>query len=97
MDTQILIEKIVKAINFAFRSDGTSPGLTVSWITTSVGSMYYASIVRWVNGEKVVVVSCKDADLKTTLLGVSKKFIEETPPPVNPIDELSDLLNEKKA
>lgn len=92
MDTQTLINKITKAINYSFKSDGTSPGLTISWLPRQ--EQYYTSIVRWASGEKEVVCSVSHADLNLALTGLSKRFLEENPAPINPIDELGSFLNE---
>ncbi len=90
METQKLIDKLTKAMTYAFRSDGTSPGLTVSWIYRT--KMYYVSIVRWVNGEKLVVCSDSNVDLNEALSKVALSFLTQTPSPTNPIDDLSELI-----
>lgn len=90
MDTQTLISKLTKAITFAFKFDGTSPGLTISWI--SHNKSYYASIVRWINGEKIVVCSAQNVDLDMCLSILSKTFLEATPVPINPMEELASFL-----
>ena len=95
MDTQKLIEKIVKAINFAYKSDGTKPGLTISYINSSKGAKYYTSIVRWINGEKTVVVSHSEPTLQKALLELSIKFIDQSTPVSNPIYELAGYLIDK--
>lgn len=87
---EILIDKITKAINFAFKSDGTCPGLTISWIPHTKN--YYVSIVRWTHGEKIVVASANAVALEEALLTVAQKFVIDGHVPVNPIDELSDFI-----
>lgn len=90
MNTQTLIEKITKAIAFAYKSDGTIPGVTIASLPHN-GS-FYVSIVRWVAGEKEVLCSNCHKDLAEALHGLSKAFLAKTPPPVNPLDELSDFI-----
>lgn len=91
MDTQTLIDKITKAITFAFKSDGTKPGLTISWIEGKE-SAFYTSIVRWVSGEKAVFCSTRNADLNTALVVLAKNFLETVEIPSNPMDELTNFL-----
>ncbi len=90
MNTQALIEKITKAITFVYKSDGTVPGVTIANLPHN-GS-FYVSVVRWVAGEKEVVCSNSNPDLGEALLGLSSKFLANNPPPVNPLDELSEFL-----
>lgn len=94
MNTQVLIEKITKAINYAFKSDGTSPGLTISWLHKS--GNFYTSIVRWVNGEKIVVCSAQAVELNAALKHLCTRFLDENPKPINPIDELANFIIESK-
>lgn len=89
-----VLEKITKAISFAYKADGTCPGLTISWLSHS--NEYYVSIVRWIRGEKIIVCSTKDKILTTALIALSHKFILENPAPVNPIDELVSFISEKE-
>lgn len=90
MDTQTLIDKIIKAISFAFKTDGTAPGLTIAWI--SHNKSYYTSIIRWINGEKDVVCTSADEKLNTALKLLIKRFLEKNPSPINPIEELSEYF-----
>jgi hypothetical protein len=96
MDTQTLIDKITKAINFAYQSDGTAPGLTVAWLSRA-RETYYVSIVRWVSGEKEVVCSVHNPDLTVALRELAEKFIVENPLPENPVETLSRYLTDNRA
>jgi len=95
MDTQTLIDKITKAINFAYQADGTAPGLTVAWLSRK--ETYYVSIVRWVSGEKEVVCSVSNPDLTVALGELAGRFIVENPLPENPVETLSRYLTDNRA
>lgn len=94
MNTSTLIGKITKAICYTFKTDGTSPGLTTSWIHHT--ESFYVSIVRWVHGEKEVVCSASHADLNTALVTLAEKFLETVPVTKNPVESLGEFLSENK-
>ena len=96
MEIDQLLVKLSKAVSYAFRKDGTCPGVLVS--TLKDGDIY-VSIVRYgsqfPSGKKIV---CKfqASNLKTALLEVSNEFVNEIKLDNNPIDDLRDaLLNDK--
>ena len=94
MDTQI-IEKITQAITYVFKSDGTLPGLTTAWLPHN--KSFYVSIVRWVNGDKVVVCSSQDPDLNQAFYQLAGKFLALHPPVKTPVEELAALMDDPVA
>ena len=89
-----ILEKLTKAVNYAFRADGTGPGITVAWLRHN--QSYYVSIIRWISGEKIVEKSASNEKLEVALKELGYKFLEDVPPPANPIDELADFLVKPK-
>jgi hypothetical protein len=91
-DIEYLIEKITKAITFAFKEDGTAPGLTIAWLHHK--KEFYTSIVRWSDGEKIVVCSYSNRVLLTALQGLAGKFLVAHKPTKSPIDELAEVVGD---
>lgn len=89
MNDQI-ITKITKAITHVFKSDGTAPGLTIAWL--SHNQSFYVSVVRWIEGEKTVVYSAQNTELKTALYELAGKFLTEYPPVKSPVEELAEMV-----
>ena len=94
MNVEQLLNKLSKAVSYTYRKDGTCPGVLIS--TLKDGDVYI-SIVRYgkeyPNGKKVV---CKyqSSNLKTSLMMVSKLFIESSIQEQNPIESLRNELIE---
>jgi len=91
MNDQI-IAKITKAITHAFKTDGTAPGLTVAWL--SHNQSFYVSVVRWIEGEKVVACSAQNAELNTALFELAGKFLVAHPPVKSPVEELAEMVSQ---
>lgn len=92
MNTQDLIDKLIKAISFKYKEDKTVPGLTIA----SLNSGFYCSIVRY-NGsfgkEKKVVCKATGLTLDETLKTVASKFLGLNDQlPKDPIQELNSLI-----
>ena len=91
MDTQVLIDKLTKAISHKYREDKTAPGLTVS----APKKGYYCSVVRYdgtFGAGKVVVCKAKSDTLNGALQDVASKFLSLAEQPKDPVQELSDLV-----
>jgi len=84
-----LIEKITKAIGYAYKKDGTVPGLTVAWL--HFNQEYYVAIIRWIEGEKIVQYSQNAASLEDALRGLANKFLMENFVK-SPIEDLLDFM-----
>jgi hypothetical protein len=88
MNTEILIDKLTKAISHAYRSDKTAPGLVVSALKKG----YYCSVVRYENAfakGKVVVCKAKSNSLTEALTDLTDQFLDlQDAPPVDPIADL---------
>lgn len=89
-NTQILIDKITKAIGYQFKSDGTKPGLTISWLDHK--KKYYVSIVRWKSGEKEVVCKATDENINSALQNMARQFLALQFRSKDPVDDLNDLV-----
>jgi hypothetical protein len=92
MNTDNLIAKITKAISYKYKDDGMLPGITIAWLAHS--NEHYASIVRWVGGEKEVICSAKNANLPICLATLAGELLAEIAQPKTPVDELSELIEE---
>lgn len=91
MDTQVLMDKLIKAVSYQFKTDKTSPGVTIS----SLKHGYYASVVRYEGSfakGKVVVCKAKGDTLDDALRAVAQKFLEQVQPAKTPIDELDGAV-----
>jgi hypothetical protein len=85
-----LLKDLSKAVSYAFRKDGTCPGVLVS--TLKDGNIY-ASIVRYGSGDdfkggKKVVCKCVASDVETAISGLATSFLENIGKEENPIDVL---------
>lgn len=91
MSTEVLIEKLTKAVAFAHKNDKTAPGLTISILKKG----YYCSIVRYDEAfgkGKVVLCKATASTLEEALTTVAKNFLATSKPVTNPVDDLSDFL-----
>jgi hypothetical protein len=88
MNTEILIDKLTKAISHAYRDDKTAPGLVVSALKKG----YYCSVVRYENAfakGKVVVCKAKSSVLEVALADLANQFLDlQSSPPIDPISDL---------
>jgi hypothetical protein len=87
--TSDLLVKLSKAASFAFKTDGTSPGVVVSHLKDG---QVYVSVVRYgakfAKGKEVVCNVYGD-NLDNALVKLSEQFLTKiVVPPTNPIDEL---------
>ena len=91
MDTQVLIDKLTKAISHKYREDKTAPGLTVSALKKG----YYCSVVRYdgaFGAGKVVVCKAKSDTLNGALQDVASQFLSLAVQPKDPVQELGELV-----
>ena len=89
-----LIDKLTQAITYRFRDDKTSPGLVVSALKKG----YYCSVVRYSEAfakGKVVVCKAKADSLTTALTSLAGRFLDMTPVPMDPIQELRSAVGSK--
>jgi hypothetical protein len=87
MDTDQLIDKLTKAISYAYRTDKTAPGLTVSALKKG----YYCSVIRYEGAfarDKVVVCKAKSEKLRDALGDLTQQFLSLQSTPVDPVSEL---------
>jgi hypothetical protein len=90
MDTQVLINKLTKAISHAYKDDHTAPGLTISALKKGV----YCSVVRYDGAfgkGKSVLCSVKADTLPQALKEITNKFLQLSNRPKDPVQELSEL------
>lgn len=90
MDTQNLIDKIVKAISHQYKTDKTVPGLQIALVKHG----YYVSIVRYAKPfgkEKSVAFKARGDTLNAALLDLAMQFCRDNPFPRNPVYELNDF------
>lgn len=91
--TEQLLENLTKAVAYAYRKDGTSPGVLISNLKD--GSVY-ASIVRYGKDfpkGKQVVCNANATTVPSALSSLSKKFLTQVVITKNPIDALKELVN----
>jgi hypothetical protein len=95
MITEQLIDKITKAITFQYKTDATTPGLTVSSLKNSE---YYCSIVRWSGvgkaAKKTIVCKARALSLDGALKDLAQQFLNVSQPTKTPLDELNDMVCE---
>lgn len=88
MNTEVLIDKLTKAVSHAYRNDKTAPGLVVSALKKG----YYCSVVRYENAfakGKVVVCKAKSGSLTEALADLTDQFLDlQDSPPIDPIADL---------
>lgn len=89
-DIQMLIDKLVNAVSYKFKEDGTSPGLTVSKLKTG----YYCSVVRHNVEGKTKVVVCKYTGdtLESAVMGVVGQFLTVVNSQKDPLQELENFV-----
>jgi hypothetical protein len=91
MNTEILIDKLTKAISYRYRDDKTAPGLVVSALKKG----YYCSVVRYESAfakDKVVVCKAKSSSLTEALNDLTIQFLGTQGTPKDPVQDLQDFL-----
>lgn len=91
MDTQVLLDKLTKAVSYQFKEDKTSPGITVSALKKG----YYCSVVRYTGAiakGKVVFCHARGDTLDLALEGVAKEFLSKFNEQPNPMQQLGSLV-----
>jgi hypothetical protein len=89
MNTEILIDKLTKAISYRYRDDKTAPGLTVSALKKG----YYCSVIRYEGAfarDKVVVCKAKADTLTVALNDLTTQFLGAQVTPKDPVQDLRD-------
>lgn len=95
MDTQVLLDKLTKAVSFKFNEDKTAPGVTVS----SLKKGYYCSVVRYSGAfakGKVVVCSAHADTLDGAIEMAAKLFLTQVAVTRDPLQELDAQLRSTK-
>lgn len=100
MNSEILLDRLTKAVCFKYSDDPTRPGVTISFLRDG---QYYCSVVRYVKNAttkiftKKVVCNSTGPTLDVALKTTADKFLSaKTDGPKSPVDELSDLLRSGK-
>lgn len=91
MDTQVLLDKLTRAVSYQYKDDKTSPGVTVSALRKG----YYASVVRYSEAfakGKTVVCSARGDTLDQALEGVAKEFLVKINSQPDPVQQLDTLV-----
>jgi hypothetical protein len=94
MDTEVLLNKLTKAISHAYKEDKTAPGLTVSALKKG----YYCSVVRYdgaFGAGKRVICKARGDSLGVTLKDVATQFLNITTQVKDPVQELNELVSSK--
>jgi len=89
--TEVLIDKLTKAISHKYREDKTAPGLTVAALKKG----FYCSVVRYdgaFGNGKVVVCKAKADTLDSALKSVASQFLTIAAQPKDPVQELDELV-----
>lgn len=89
--TDILIDKITKAISYQYKNDSTSPGLTISYLKNK---KFYCSIIKYTGAfgkGKEVCCSATNASLNEALRTLASDFLN-VKRENNPIQELNDVI-----
>ena len=90
MNVELLMKKLTAAITYSFPTDGTAPGLVLSSLKDGRS---YASIVRYIGADKIVVKNAYGSCFKDCLLELAR-YVENLDKQKNPIDELRDFLQD---
>lgn len=91
MNTQVLLDTLIKAVSFKFKEDKTSPGVTISRLKHG----YYASVVRYESAfakGKSVVCSAKADTLDGALQSLAVTFLSSAKVQPDPLQELDTLV-----
>ena len=91
MNTQVLLDKLTKAVSFKYKEDKTAPGITISALKKG----YYCSIVRYSGAfakGKVVVYAMRGDSLDQALESLAKEFLSGSKVAPDPVQELDNLV-----
>lgn len=91
MNSDQLMDKLIKAVSFKFKEDKTAPGVTVSALKKG----YYCSVVRYSGAfarGKQVVCHATGTDLPTALKTLAHAFVALNAQPRDPVQELNDFV-----
>lgn len=104
MNTEVLLDKLAKAVSFKFKDDKTAPGVTISVLKKG----YYCSVVRYSGAfakGKEVICSAKANTMATAIEETAKLFLTKVLPVRDPLQELDahftdgklvpDIINEE--
>lgn len=92
MNTQVLLDKLTRAVTFKFKEDQTAPGITISSLKNK---SYYCSVVRYSGSfakGKQVVCKAESDTLENALKGLASAFVIYTSASLDPIQELHKLV-----
>lgn len=91
MSTDLLLDKLSKAVSYQYRDDKTAPSVVVS----SLKKGYYCSVVRYTQAfakGKQVVCNARGEQLPVVLKELANKFLTVNAVKRDPVHELSDLV-----
>ena len=91
MNTQVLLDTLIKAVSFKYKDDTTSPGVTISRLKKS----YYCSVVRYSGSfakGKVVVCKAEGNTLDDALQNLAVTFLSSAKVQPDPLQELDTLV-----
>lgn len=96
-DTFQLIDKLVSAVSFKFKDDGTSPNVTISKLRHG----YYCSVVRYTEAKgkknvKVVVCNAQADSLEKAVTQVVASFLKIAQPETNPLLDLQNAVSAER-
>lgn len=92
MSTDIILNKLIKAVSFKFKEDLTAPGVTVSFLKNGE---YYCSVVRYHEAfakGKEVVCSGHGLSLHDAVLNAAQSFLKIVVPTPDPITDLGATI-----
>jgi hypothetical protein len=84
-----LLKKLVAAICYVHKADGTCPNVTISKLKNG---NYYTSIVRYVGNHKKVECKKEHRDLSVCLSDLSSDFLKSHKVDQNPLTELHNFM-----
>lgn len=90
-NTDILMDKLTKAVSYKYQDDKTAPGVVVSALKKG----YYCSVVRYSQAfakGKQVVCNARADDLPSALKELATKFVAISAQPKDPVQELGALV-----
>ncbi len=90
---QDTLDLLTESIAYAYKEDTTRPGVLISKVNKG-GRVYYASVLRFLNGskERIVVVSATGSNKNEAVDKLAKAWVKLQKPKLNPIDELKIYL-----
>lgn len=96
MDTEQLHTQLMQAVSFHFDKDAIRPGVVTSSLKSG---KIYASVVRYGKqfpGGKQVVAKAQGKTVSEVLTSLSSEFLSVITPKNNPVENLKQLVSEKK-